>query len=60
MSDELATPFTVQTPQLTLDEIAAVLWKHSEYAAYRSAMAYIKERDVMIERGLDKEKEHGS
>lgn len=42
------TPYMAQTPGMSLDDIAQVLWQHSEYEAYRALMAYIKERDAML------------
>lgn len=42
------TPYMQQTPQHTLLEIADTLWVHGEHAAYRALLAYIKERDVML------------
>lgn len=49
MARTLATDYTVQTPQMTLHEIADKLWKHGEHAAYRSLMAYVKEREQMLD-----------
>lgn len=43
--DRTAIPYQEQTPQLTLHEIADILWRHNEHQAYRALMAYIKERD---------------
>lgn len=43
--DRTTIPYQEQTPQLTLHEIADILWHHGEHAAYRALMAYTKERD---------------
>lgn len=48
MANPLTTEYTVQTPTLTLHEIADVLWTVGHFDAYRSLMAYIKERDLML------------
>lgn len=37
------------TPTLMLHEVCDILWKHSEYPAYRALRAYIIERDNMLE-----------
>lgn len=47
------TPYMVQTPTMTLYEIANRLWAHGEHQAYRALKAYIKERDAMLKE-LDK------
>lgn len=49
MKQALANDFTVQTPQHTLSEIADTLWACNEHTAYRAVMAYIKEREQMLD-----------
>ncbi|MGV2481146.1 UNVERIFIED_CONTAM: hypothetical protein IGO34_30585 [Salmonella enterica subsp. enterica serovar Weltevreden] len=51
----LTTPYMAQTPTMSMHEIAEILWATGQHAAYRSLMAYIKERDAMLKALTSKE-----
>lgn len=40
--------YTVQHATLSMHEIAERLWQHGEHEAYRSLLAYAKERSAML------------
>jgi hypothetical protein len=47
-----------QTPRMPLEEVAQRLWIAGEHVAYRALQAWIKERNNMLNRLKDLEREN--